>query len=83
MARQENTNGPKYQPHKTHAPLSISALRVLLGVDLAFFAPPTLLSALLSSSALQLPLCNRQPLELKLPLTLTQDSIAACAFSTS
>ena len=45
---------PKVQstkPLKTHAPLSLSPVWVLLGMAFACYAPPTPLSQLLSSSA--------------------------------
>ena len=72
----------KYQPNtQTTRLLAFSALRVLRGVALACLAPPTPLSSLLCGSALQLPLRNRQPLQIKhaallnkipLPHALTQ-----------
>ena len=71
------------KPLKTHAPLSLSPLWVLLGVAFAYSAPPTPLSPLLSGSALPLPLLNRQPLELKHAADLNQDSFSACSLSTS
>ena len=77
---------PKVQstkPHKTHAPLSLSPLWVVLKVAFACSAPPTPLSPLLSGSALPLPLRNRQPLELKHASPLNQNSCSACTLSTS